>query len=63
MVLLLVMNFVNQIVVGALGATAIAAVGFANSLLSIPLAIWAGPLLALTGALRRRSAIRCGPWR
>ena len=96
--LLLVMNFVNQVVVGALGATAIAAVGFGNSLvfivlitlsafgvsasilvarahgggrrdeldrvasvalllagslttvLSIPLAIWSGPLLTLTGA-------------
>src|SRR6478736_5973335 len=31
-VLMLVLNFVNQIVVGALGATAIAAVGFSNSL-------------------------------
>ncbi|MGY2892713.1 MATE family efflux transporter [Deinococcus sp. UYEF24] len=32
----LVLNFVNQVVVGALGATAIAAVGFANSLVFIP---------------------------
>ena len=31
-VLMLVLNFVNQVVVGALGATAIAAVGFSNSL-------------------------------
>jgi putative MATE family efflux protein len=31
-VLMLVLNFVNQVVVGMLGATAIAAVGFANSL-------------------------------
>jgi len=31
-VLMLVLNFVNQIVVGSLGATAIAAVGFSNSL-------------------------------
>jgi putative MATE family efflux protein len=31
-VLMLVLNFVNQIVVGGLGATAIAAVGFSNSL-------------------------------
>ncbi|WP_407540199.1 MATE family efflux transporter [Deinococcus radiomollis] len=31
----LVLNFVNQVVVGALGATAIAAVGFANSLVFI----------------------------
>ncbi len=31
-VLMLVLNFVNQIVVGVLGATAIAAVGFSNSL-------------------------------
>lgn len=31
-VVLLVLNFVNQIIVGALGAVAIAAVGFANSL-------------------------------
>ena len=31
-VLMLVLNFVNQVVVGTLGATAIAAVGFANSL-------------------------------
>ena len=31
-VFMLVLNFVNQVVVGALGATAIAAVGFANSL-------------------------------
>ena len=34
-VLMLVLNFVNQVVVGALGATAIAAVGFANSLVFI----------------------------
>ena len=34
-VLTLVLNFVNQIVVGTLGATAIAAVGFANSLTMI----------------------------
>ena len=32
---MLVLNFVNQVVVGALGATAIAAVGFANSLVFI----------------------------
>lgn len=32
----LVLNFVNQVVVGTLGATAIAAVGFANSLVFIP---------------------------
>ena len=31
-VLRLVLNFANQVVVGTLGATAIAAVGFANSL-------------------------------
>lgn len=31
-IVLLVLNFVNQIIVGALGAVAIAAVGFANSL-------------------------------
>ena len=31
-VVALVMNFANQVVVGSLGATAIAAVGFANSL-------------------------------
>jgi putative MATE family efflux protein len=31
-VLMLVLNFVNQVVVGGLGATAIAAVGFSNSL-------------------------------
>ena len=34
-VFMLVLNFVNQVVVGALGATAIAAVGFANSLVFI----------------------------
>lgn len=34
-VLTLVLNFVNQVIVGALGATAIAAVGFANSLVFI----------------------------
>ena len=34
-VLMLVLNFVNQVVVGTLGATAIAAVGFANSLFFI----------------------------
>ena len=32
---MLVLNFVNQVVVGTLGATAIAAVGFANSLFFI----------------------------
>jgi putative MATE family efflux protein len=36
-VLTLVLNLVNQVVVGALGATAIAAVGFANSLLFVAL--------------------------
>ena len=35
--LMLVLNFVNQVVVGALGATAIAAVGFASSLTFIVL--------------------------
>ena len=35
--LMLVLNFVNQVVVGALGATAIAAVGFASSLTFIML--------------------------
>lgn len=97
-VFMLLLNFVNQVVVGALGATAIAAVGFANSLTfillvtigalgssvsilvarafgagrrgelsgtvsaalllagtltalaAIPLALWAAPLLRLTGA-------------
>jgi Na+-driven multidrug efflux pump len=34
-VLTLVLNFVNQVIVGVLGATAIAAVGFANSLVFI----------------------------
>jgi putative MATE family efflux protein len=34
-VLTLVLNFVNQVIVGVLGATAIAAVGFANSLIFI----------------------------
>jgi putative MATE family efflux protein len=34
-VLTLVLNFVNQVIVGALGATAIAAVGFANSIIFI----------------------------
>jgi putative MATE family efflux protein len=34
-VIMLVLNFVNQIIVGVLGATAIAAVGFANSLVFI----------------------------
>jgi len=34
-VLMLVLNFVNQVTVGTLGATAIAAVGFANSLFFI----------------------------
>ena len=34
-VLTLVLNVVNQVVVGTLGATAIAAVGFANSLTMI----------------------------
>src|SRR3954465_15757482 len=42
-VLMLVLNFVNQIVVGGLGATAIAAVGFSNSLTFI-LAITLGCL-------------------
>ena len=36
--LMLVLNFVNQVVVGALGATAIAAVGFASSLTFIVVA-------------------------
>jgi putative MATE family efflux protein len=35
MVLTLVLNFVSQVIVGVLGATAIAAVGFANSLVFI----------------------------
>jgi putative MATE family efflux protein len=34
-ILTLVLNFVNQVIVGVLGATAIAAVGFANSLVFI----------------------------
>lgn len=34
-VMTLVLNFVNQVIVGALGATAIAAVGFANSIIFI----------------------------
>ena len=42
-VLMLVLNFVNQIVVGGLGATAIAAVGFSNSLTFI-LAVTLGAL-------------------
>jgi Na+-driven multidrug efflux pump len=35
MVLSLVLSFVNQVIVGVLGATAIASVGFANSLVFI----------------------------
>ena len=35
MVLTLVLNFISQVIVGVLGATAIAAVGFANSLIFI----------------------------
>ena len=33
--LILVLNFINQVIVGVLGATAIAAVGFANSIIFV----------------------------
>jgi putative MATE family efflux protein len=53
-VLMLVLNFVNQVIVGVLGATAIAAVGFANSLTFI-LAVTLGSLGASVGILVARS--------
>lgn len=53
-VLTLVLNFVNQVVVGTLGATAIAAVGFANSLSSI-LVLTLGALGASVSILAARA--------
>lgn len=53
-VLMLVLNFVNQVIVGVLGATAIAAVGFANSLTFI-LAVTLGSLGASVGILVARA--------
>ncbi len=38
-VVMLTINFVNQIIVGGLGTIAIAGVGFANSLTFIPLVV------------------------
>ena len=53
-VLNLVLNFVNQVVVGTLGATAIAAVGFANSLVFI-LVLTLGALAASVSILVARA--------
>ncbi|HET7397128.1 MAG TPA: MATE family efflux transporter [Intrasporangium sp.] len=53
-VLMLVLNFVGQVVVGSLGATAIAAVGFANSLTFI-LAVTLGCLGTSVSILVARS--------
>jgi putative MATE family efflux protein len=53
-VVMLAINFVNQIIVGGLGAVAIAGVGFANSLTFIPLVVL-GALGASLGILSARS--------
>lgn len=53
-VVILAINFVNQIIVGGLGTVAIAGVGFANSLTFIPLVVL-GALGASLGILTARS--------
>ncbi len=53
-VVMLTINFVNQIIVGGLGTIAIASVGFANSLTFIPLVVL-GALGASLGILSARS--------